>query len=59
MENERNIDKLAGWMMKLAVFAVILAACWYFRSVLVYVLVASTSSRWREFSPWKSFVIPS
>ena len=40
MENERNIDKLAGWMMKLAVFAVILAACWYFRSVLVYVLVA-------------------
>ena len=40
MENERNIDKLAGWMMNLAVLAVILAACWYFRSVLVYVLVA-------------------
>lgn len=40
MENERNIDKLAGWMMHLAVLAVILAACWYFRSVLVYVLVA-------------------
>ena len=40
MENERNIDILSGWIMKLAVLAVVLAGCWYFRSVLVYVLVA-------------------
>ena len=37
---ERNVDKLAGWIMKLAVIAVICAACWYFSSVLVYVLAA-------------------
>lgn len=40
MENERNVDKLSGWIMKVAVVAVICAACWYFRSVLVYVLAA-------------------
>ena len=40
MESERNVDKLAGWIMKLAVLAVMLGLCWYFRSVLVYILVA-------------------
>ena len=40
MEEERNIDRLAGWIMKLGVFALVCAACWYFRSVLVYVLIA-------------------
>ena len=40
MEKERSIDRLAEWVMKLGVFALICAACWYFRSVLVYVLVA-------------------
>lgn len=40
MENERNVDRLSGWIMKLAVAAVVCAACWYFRSVLVYVLAA-------------------
>ena len=40
MEQERNIDRLAGWIMKLGVFALVCAACWYFRSVLVYVLIA-------------------
>lgn len=40
METERNIDRLAGWIMKLGVFALICAVCWYFRSVLVYVLIA-------------------
>ena len=40
MEDERNVDKLSGWIMKVAVVAVICAACWYFRSVLVYVLAA-------------------
>ena len=40
METERNIDRLAGWIMKLGVFALVCAVCWYFKSVLVYVLVA-------------------
>ena len=40
MEEERNIDRLAGWIMKLAVLALMCALCWYFRSVLVYVLAA-------------------
>ena len=40
MEEERNIDRLAGWIMKLAVLAFMCAICWYFRSVLVYVLAA-------------------
>ena len=40
MENERNVDRLAGWIMKLGVFALICVLCWYFRSVLVYILLA-------------------
>ena len=40
LNNERNVDQLAGWIMKLGVLAVIVLLCWYFRSVLVYVLVA-------------------
>lgn len=40
MENERNIDRLSGWIIKLGVLALACAACWYFRSVLVYILSA-------------------
>lgn len=40
MENERNIDRLSGWIIKLGVLALVCAACWYFRSVLVYILSA-------------------
>lgn len=40
MGNERNVDRLAGWIMKLGVFALICVLCWYFRSVLVYILLA-------------------
>ena len=40
MEDERNIDRLAGWIMKLGVFALICALCWFFRSVLVYIIIA-------------------
>ena len=40
LDKERNVDQLAGWIMKLGVLAVIVLLCWYFRSVLVYVLVA-------------------
>lgn len=40
MENERNVDKLAGYLIKLGGLAIVAALCWYFKSVLVYILVA-------------------
>ena len=40
MDKERNIDRLAGWLIKLGVFAAVAFLCWYFRSVLVYVIIA-------------------
>ena len=40
MENERNVDRLAGLIIKLGVFAIVCFFCWYFRSVLVYVIIA-------------------
>ena len=40
MENERNIDRLSGWLLRLGAFAAIAAICWYFRSVLIYVIIA-------------------
>lgn len=40
MENRKNTELLAGWIMNVAVLGVILGLCWYFRSVLVYILAA-------------------
>ena len=40
LNKERNVDQLAGWIMKLSLLAIMALLCWYFRSVLVYVLVA-------------------
>lgn len=40
MGEERNTDKLAGYLIKLGVFAIIAALCWYFRTVLIYIVVA-------------------
>jgi predicted PurR-regulated permease PerM len=40
MENERNTDKLAGYIIKLGGLAMILALCWYFKNVLIYIIVA-------------------
>ena len=40
MENERNTDKLAGYIIKLAGLALVLALCWYFKNVLIYIIVA-------------------
>ena len=40
MEKERNIDKLAGYLIKLGGLAIIAALCWYFKNVLIYVIVA-------------------
>lgn len=40
MERERNIDRLAGWIIKLGSIAAVAWLCWYFRSVLVYIIIA-------------------
>ena len=40
MENERNTDKLAGYIIKLGGLAMVLALCWYFKNVLIYIIVA-------------------
>ena len=40
MEKERNIDKLAGYLIKLGGLAIIAAICWYFKNVLIYIIIA-------------------
>lgn len=40
MENERNTDKLAGYFIKLGGLAIVLALCWYFKNVLIYIIAA-------------------
>ena len=40
MENERNVDRLSGLLIRIGVIALIGFFCWYFRSVLVYIIVA-------------------
>lgn len=40
MEQERNTEKLAGYIIKLGIFAAIVALCWCFRTVLVYIVIA-------------------
>lgn len=40
MEKERNIDKLAGYLIKIGGLAAVLALCWYFKNVLIYIIVA-------------------
>ena len=40
MEKERNVDKLAGYLIKLGSLAIIAALCWYFKNVLIYIIVA-------------------
>jgi len=40
MDNERNVDKLAGYLIKLGGLAAIVALCWYFKNVLIYIVIA-------------------
>ena len=40
MEKERNIDRLAGMLLQIGALAIIGWLCWYFRSVLIYVVIA-------------------
>ena len=37
---ERNVDRLSGWILRLMAIASVALLCWYFRSVLVYVIIA-------------------
>lgn len=40
MENERNTERLAGYVIKLGGLALILALCFLFKNVLVYIITA-------------------
>ena len=40
MEQERSVDRLSRLIIGTAVFTVIALLCWYFRSVLVYIIAA-------------------
>ena len=40
MEQERSIDRLARYVIIAATLAVLACICWYFKSVLVYIIVA-------------------
>ena len=44
MDEERSTDRLARSIMWVAVAAVIIALCWYFRSVLIYIIIAAVVS---------------
>lgn len=40
MEKQSNIEKLAGYLIFLGILAIVSVACWYFSSVLVYIILA-------------------
>jgi len=40
MENEKNTEKLAGYVIKLGALAIVLALCWCFKNVLIYIVAA-------------------
>ena len=40
MEKQSNLEKLAGYLIFLGILAIVCVVCWYFRSVLVYVVLA-------------------
>lgn len=44
MSEERSVDKLARYIMWVAVAAVIVTLCWYFRNVLIYIILAAVVS---------------
>ena len=44
MEKERGVDRLSRYIIYGAVSAVVLTACWYFRSVIIYMILAAVMS---------------
>jgi len=41
MEEERSIDRLARYIIYLAAAAIICGICWYFKSVIIYIVLAA------------------
>ena len=44
MSEERSTDKLARYILWAATAAIIVALCWYFRNVLIYIIIAAVVS---------------
>ena len=44
MDSESSTDKLARYVIYVAVASVICALCWYFKSIIVYILIAAVVS---------------
>lgn len=44
MEEQKNTEKLAGIVIQILAAALIIALCWYFRSTLIYIIVAAVVS---------------
>lgn len=44
MENERSVDRLARYLIAMGKIALICLACWLFRSMLVYIVLAAVMS---------------
>ena len=40
MEKQSNVEKLAGYLILIGVLAIVSVLCWYFRSVLIYIILA-------------------
>jgi len=44
MENERSIDRLARYILATSAIILVGAACWYFKNVLIYIILAAVVS---------------
>ena len=44
METERYTDKLAKYIIFVAIAAVAAVLCWYFRNIIIYILIAVVMS---------------
>lgn len=40
MEKQSNVERLSGYIILIGVMAIVGALCWYFRSVLMYIILA-------------------
>ncbi len=40
MENQSKLEKLAGYLIFIGILAIVCVLCWYFRSMLLYVILA-------------------
>lgn len=40
MEKQSNVERLSGYIILIGVLAIVGALCWYFRSVLMYIILA-------------------